>query len=154
MFFCSHICYNKLYLQAILCRPGWYSLPEGKLLSNLSWTFSWESLRSDFMNFHCSMQIVVHKGGSRGNHFRRAGPRQRVRQSCFLWWWHDVCNLQWEAVFSNLALVSVRFILNLMRSMHALSPAEDCALDLIPWLGKLYAAYLTCMVSPRYLEFR
>jgi hypothetical protein len=24
------------------------------------------------------MQIVVHKGGARGNHFRRAGPRQRV----------------------------------------------------------------------------
>jgi hypothetical protein len=24
------------------------------------------------------MQVVVHKGGARGNHFRRAGPRQKV----------------------------------------------------------------------------
>uniref|UniRef100_A0A453QPQ0 Uncharacterized protein n=2 Tax=Aegilops tauschii subsp. strangulata TaxID=200361 RepID=A0A453QPQ0_AEGTS len=95
-------------------------------------------------------KIVVHKDGPRGNHFRRAGPRQRVYHTLFMLHIDDK-----EKEFSLTSFfVSIRSILNLTRSMLALSPVEDSAQDLILLLGKLYAAYLTCTVSPRYLGFR
>lgn len=79
---------SEIPLRVVMCCPYGFCRrtfvsSEDVVAQNVSWMFSSKLLFFDLRMFcllkYLHIQIVVQKGSKRGVHFRRAGPRERVR---------------------------------------------------------------------------